>query len=147
VAARCDYREKPGDFETQVVRPLAVKLAAEGTVFAHSGANAVKDLIFGFLWLTGGALLVVFATLALLFVAWLVSAGWQGSVVTALAIETLVLAACLAGLMFAISVRGTVSRRGYDAFYGGKLLAKLGRTTEHVFCATELQCGEHVYMS
>ena len=147
VAAQCEYREQGADFEGQVVRPLAMALAGSGTVFAHGEAGMVKVALFDFAKFSVAVLILLGATLGVLVPACILGWAWRGYIVQALVFEVVAAGLGIAGLATAIFRRGAAARKGYDVFYSRKLLAALDRSTEHVFCATDLQCAEHVYFS
>jgi len=150
VAANYDLKKSErAAFAEKVAAPLARRIATDGTVFADRMARDVKRAIVGLTILTVIlALAVVIVTLGNWYVALLgpepfelrgpPSFSWLGSA----------LMAALCTLLFLFTKRGDVFRGGYDRIlFHQKLLGDAAREVEHVFCTTDMQFGEHVYLS
>jgi predicted acylesterase/phospholipase RssA len=130
VAQRSDYRTVDAATFEGAVRPFAQRLAQRGTVLSWWGT-----------WLyLGGCVAGFAASVAIWWGPW-----WWGWRLTGFLIAFLAWSELLrqrgrvCGRAFAETVFQTEGERA--------LLAGIQRSIDHVFCATDLHAGEHVYFS
>jgi predicted acylesterase/phospholipase RssA len=129
-------------FVREIVAPLARRLSIEGTIFAHAEARSIRPIVTC-MGTVAGSLMLIGSFLA---GAPVVDCAWSHPVLTAYVFTAAVVAAGLALTM--LFLRGPIFRAAYDKIlFKGQTLASLPTDIEHVFCATDLQFGEHVYLS
>jgi hypothetical protein len=135
IARHVDYTQADGAALRAAITPLLHHIAHEGLFFFGPATNAYVYTVLGLAGLTVAALL---ATVV-------VSNAAGGGAVVVAGLMTLGLAGATIMLF---SKRSLVTDRALArVHFGDTKLADVARTVEHIFCATELQAGNHVYFA
>ena len=148
IAMQLELGDERSAFHRKVAAPLARRIATTGTIFANRKARDLKDTIIGLAVACGCLLLISVLLLLAMVVAKLVgAASFQADAiwVAAWVVPALVVVASILVVLFL--VRSAIFREGYDTLFAHTRLADVSRAVEHVYCATELQSGEHIYLS
>ena len=135
LAKQVDYTTVDGAQLRAAIAPALRHLAEEGLFFFGPATNRYVYTILAFAGLTALAF----------FVTVVVSVAVTGWVVVASALAT---ALVLGATIVLASRRSTVTDHALaKVHFGGTTLAELDRRVEHVFCATELQAGNHIFFA
>lgn len=130
---------RPDEME-RMIGDLAGRIAIEGTIFSVGAAARLRAALL----LVGGVTAIaVLCTFVSALCIW-----WTPAAALAAAISGTV--ALVAGLVFTtiIAGRGAIVVDAYDeSVCAGQRLANQLSSDEHVFCATDVQFAEHVYMA